>query len=143
MPRVICWLIGHRYPARTVDHMIQSCPRCKGLNVYDKTYLDKIPTPYDEVAKMAYDKLSASEALIGFIAWITSLEKPMTGSAHHGAGVWTDLVDEFCKAHGLNDLRDGWEDELIYPDHIGFWKGEELEIGQIEPVIGLRFTDGR
>jgi len=61
------------------------------------------------------DKLSASEALFGFAAWLTSLEMPVTFSSHHEAGTAAQLVGEFCKANNLAEPRDFWHLNLVHP----------------------------
>jgi hypothetical protein len=61
------------------------------------------------------DKLSASEALFGFMGWLTSLETPVTFSSHHEAGIAAQLVDEFCKANNLAEPREFWHLNLHHP----------------------------
>ena len=61
------------------------------------------------------DKLSASEALFGFMGWLTSLETPVTFSGHHEAGIGAQLVGEYCKANGLAEPREGWYLNLVQP----------------------------
>lgn len=60
-------------------------------------------------------KLSASEALFGFAAWLTSREKPVTLSAHHDAGIAAALAAEFCEINHLEEPRENWTDFLIMP----------------------------
>ena len=59
--------------------------------------------------------MTPSEALFGFMAWLTTREKPVTLSANHDAGVAADLVGEFCKANNLDEPRDNWTDYLTMP----------------------------
>lgn len=61
------------------------------------------------------DKLSASEALFGFMGWLTSLETPVTFSGHHEASIGAQLVDEYCKANNLAEPREGWHLNLVQP----------------------------
>jgi hypothetical protein len=61
------------------------------------------------------DELSASEALYGFMGWLTSREKSVTLGAQHEAGIAVELVTEFCKTNNLAAPRDGWTDRLTYP----------------------------
>lgn len=61
------------------------------------------------------DKISASEALYAFAAWLTSLDKPVTFSGRHAAGMTAELVGEFCKANSLEEPRQGWTDCFVYP----------------------------
>jgi len=60
------------------------------------------------------DKLTASEAVFGFAAWLTCRdEKTVMGSTYDSAPI-ADLVAEFCKENGLDDPRDGWANNLIH-----------------------------
>lgn len=61
------------------------------------------------------DKLTASEALFGFMAWLTTRYQEVTFSAHHDAAPAANLVDEFCKVNELDDPRDHWADNLTHP----------------------------
>ena len=62
-------------------------------------------------------QLSGSEALFGFIAWLTTREEETTivlGSTQDCAGL-PDLIDEFCKINQLSDPREGWSELLTHP----------------------------
>jgi hypothetical protein len=69
--------------------------------------------PAQERGKM--DKLSASEALYGFVGWLTTRNEPITMSASDDAGKAADLVSEFCKVNTLAEPREGWEHNLFHP----------------------------
>ncbi len=60
-------------------------------------------------------QLSGSEALFGFMGWLTSRDKPVTASATHDAAVWADLVGEYIKANGLSEPRSEWHLLLTQP----------------------------
>ena len=60
-------------------------------------------------------ELSASEAVYGFAAWLTTRYEPVTLSALHDAGIAAELVFEFCKVNGLPEVRDHWEENLTHP----------------------------
>lgn len=61
------------------------------------------------------DKLTASEAVYGFAAWLTCREeKTIMGSTCDAAPI-AKLVDVFCKENNLKDPRDGWQNNLIHP----------------------------
>jgi len=61
------------------------------------------------------DQLTGSEALFGFIGWITTREEKVVASASDDAGVWASLVDEFCKSNQLKEPREGWEKLFTHP----------------------------
>ena len=52
--------------------------------------------------------LTASEALFGFIGWVSSQDTPVTISSKSNLRPIVDLVVQFCKAQGLEELQDGW-----------------------------------
>ena len=62
------------------------------------------------------DKLSGSEALYGFMGWLTTRRMAETFSAAHNAARAADLVDKFCKMNGLEDPHEGWSDNLMHPN---------------------------
>lgn len=65
---------------------------------------------------MSEDKMNASEALYGFMGWLTSRDKVTPElSARHDAGIAAQLIEEFCKENNLNEPRDGWHNNLIHP----------------------------
>lgn len=62
------------------------------------------------------ETLSPSEALYGFVGWLTSRkEKTVMSSSTDCAGI-LPLVEEFCKHNRLPEPREGWHDSLIHPD---------------------------
>ena len=71
---------------------------------------------------MTKKNLSAAEALYGFVAWLTSLDQPVTFSGHHEAGIGAELVSEFCKANGLPEPRTDWTKALKTPETRSFAK---------------------
>ena len=93
------------------------------------------------------DKISASEALFGFAAWLTTLDKPVTFSARHDAGLAAELVGEFCKANGLDQPRDGWANNLVTPDSRPLWQMSAEDpttptfIDKVNQDVGDRFND--
>ena len=61
------------------------------------------------------DKLIASEALYGFVGWLTTREEIVTASSRHDASIWANLIAAFLKENKLEDPRDGWGNNLIHP----------------------------
>lgn len=60
--------------------------------------------------------LTATEALYGFMGWLTSRSDPITLSGHHDAANAADLVALFCKENGLGDVsREDWHKFLKHP----------------------------
>ncbi len=61
------------------------------------------------------DQLTGSEALFGFIGWITTRKEVISAGANEECEQWATLVDEFCKANTLKEPRDGWEKLFTHP----------------------------
>lgn len=59
--------------------------------------------------------LSASEALFGFVAWLSTRDEAVTLGAHHDCAVWPPLIAEFCRVNDLREPRDGWVRNLTHP----------------------------
>ena len=59
------------------------------------------------------EKITASEALFGFMDWITARQEVLTISAAHDASVVADLVDRWCKVNNIHSPREG-----VYPKNI-------------------------
>jgi hypothetical protein len=54
------------------------------------------------------DKPLASEALYGFMGWLTSRKERVTLSHTDECGHIADLINQFCNAQGLREPRDDW-----------------------------------
>lgn len=56
-----------------------------------------------------------SEALFAFMGWLTSRHERVTFSASDDASPAVELVDRFCKRHGLANPRDSerWFDAIV------------------------------
>lgn len=71
--------------------------------------------------KMVYEKdfsshtLSGSEALFGFMGWLTSRNKEVTFSGHHEASEAAILVQVFCDENKLPEPRNDWHIHLVHP----------------------------
>jgi len=61
------------------------------------------------------EKLSASEALYGFAAWLSCRDKKIAIGASCNAAPLADLVKEFCEANELDEPANGWEKNLTHP----------------------------
>jgi len=59
--------------------------------------------------------LSASEALWGFVGWITAADKKLVASCKHDAATWARLVDEFARVNRLPNPEPGWPSRVKYP----------------------------
>lgn len=60
-------------------------------------------------------ELSGSEALFGFMGWLTSRPDVVTLSSNHDAGIAADLIKEFAEANDLSDPRELWDKLLVQP----------------------------
>ena len=65
---------------------------------------------------MDTQELTASEALFGFVGWLTSRESAVTLSSKHDASIAVDLVGRFIEKNGLQEPREQWQKLLTHPD---------------------------
>lgn len=61
------------------------------------------------------NEMTASEALFGFTAWLTTRKTAVTFSADNDVGAAVELVDKFCKVNNLTEPREDWTDRLTHP----------------------------
>ncbi|RKZ96883.1 MAG: hypothetical protein DRQ46_06385 [Gammaproteobacteria bacterium] len=61
------------------------------------------------------DKLTASEAVYGVLAHLSTRVKPITVSEKHDAGILADIANDFCVANGLEDPREDYHKILNHP----------------------------
>jgi len=56
--------------------------------------------------------LTASEALCGFVGWLTTRETPAHFSARHNSAIAAELLERYCAAQNLPEPRDGYAELL-------------------------------
>lgn len=56
--------------------------------------------------------LSPSEALYGFMGWLTTREEKITLGSSENCSDVPPLIDQFCKAQGLDSPREDWHKNL-------------------------------
>lgn len=61
-------------------------------------------TPPIEMA----DRLSPSEAVYAFAAWLTSRVETLRAGLAHDAAPMARLVEQFCRSQSLSPPRAGW-----------------------------------
>ena len=61
-------------------------------------------------------EMSASEALLGFVGWLTSRDERTVMSASDDASIACDLVGKFCDTNKLADPSPDWLDRLTFPE---------------------------
>lgn len=87
----------------------QECP------MSPENSMDPVPADFIVSEKPAAWVPSASEALFGFMGWLTTrYETLLIGSTHECSPV-PELIDQFTKTNQLDDPRDGWENHLEHP----------------------------
>lgn len=59
------------------------------------------------------ERITATEALYGFAAWLTCRKEPVTFGAAYNAAPAAQLVSEYVQANGLPGVRQG-----IYPHNL-------------------------
>lgn len=61
------------------------------------------------------EELTASEALFGFVGWLTTRKAVTEMSAAHDCAGIANLVQKFCTANGLAEPVNNWHEKLIHP----------------------------
>ena len=59
--------------------------------------------------------LNQSEAVYGFVAWLTTREEKIVMSAYDDASPVVELVKQFCEANHLPEVSEHWPNNLIHP----------------------------
>jgi len=62
-----------------------------------------------------HDKLTASEAVFGFCAWLTTRKEVTIMSDTADASPIVELIKKFCDTNKLEEPRSDWHKTLIHP----------------------------
>ena len=62
------------------------------------------------------EEMTASEAVYGFVAWLSCRKDKTTISSKHDCAPLAELIDKFCKTNKLTEPRDNWQERLTHPD---------------------------
>ena len=71
----------------------------------------------ESVSDEEVGELSASEALFGFMAWLTTQDYVHQIGKHHDCAWVADLVGRFCIENGLSNPREGWQNRIKHPEY--------------------------
>lgn len=101
------------------------CPDCKDSGYVPGTSTDEEPIPChcQKDSPAPEDGLTASEAIFGFVGWLTVDDTPITASSHHDCAPWVEKIKEFTRVNNLPEPRDGWDKNLKQPYIRDFFKG--------------------
>lgn len=62
------------------------------------------------------EKLTPTEAIFGFCAWLTTRDETAIFGAKHEAGFCVPLIKQFCEANGMtSDVSPNWPENLNKP----------------------------
>uniref|UniRef100_A0A6M3K5Q6 Uncharacterized protein n=1 Tax=viral metagenome TaxID=1070528 RepID=A0A6M3K5Q6_9ZZZZ len=61
------------------------------------------------------NQLTASEAIFGFCAWITTRKEKLSVGANEDCSPIVKLIDEFCGINDLEEPRENYTDYLDMP----------------------------
>lgn len=73
---------------------------------------DQKPNEHD-TSSQAGDTISASEAVYAILGGLTSSDTERTFSAHHMATEGAEIAERFCRVHGLEEPRHGWDKRIV------------------------------
>lgn len=64
-------------------------------------------------------ELTASEALYGFVGWLSGQDEVHIISAKHDCAIWAELINTFCIMNNLSEPEGRWDKKLIHPEKKG------------------------
>jgi hypothetical protein len=59
--------------------------------------------------------MNATEAIYGFMGWLTCREEAVTFGSSHDAAKAAELCKEWCEANKLPDVSDAWPNNIVHP----------------------------
>lgn len=99
-----------------VDALAQEIRRVNGKNDLGAGALAELLMPFLScVVTKPVDVLSASEAVCGLLAWISSRNETVVLGSSHGAAIGAELAAAFCKENNLGYCRDNYHEYLKHP----------------------------
>jgi len=67
--------------------------------------------------KNEQNELSASEALFGFMGWLTTRPDVSIFSSSHNAAPAANLIKDFCRVNNLSEPEENWDRRLQRPPY--------------------------
>lgn len=61
------------------------------------------------------ERMTGSEAVYGFVAWLTTRSEATTMGASHDCASLVPLITKFCETNGLDAPRERWTDYFQHP----------------------------
>ena len=77
------------------------------------------------------DKLKASEALYGFVAWLSIRGDAI---APRNCTPWSDAINTYCMANNLSGPRENFQELIVYPEK-EYLQSNECFDGAIEVYL--------
>lgn len=124
-PNKWCWSCWRQYKIERLTEALKWCSKAADFHEGGKAYegwksavqhhVGAGIDSFSQWSNSGSNYISASEALFGFVGWLTSRDQAVTFSGHHNAGVAADLVALFCEVNDLAEPRDHWEKNLVHP----------------------------
>lgn len=63
------------------------------------------------------ERLTASEAVFAFIAWLTTSDEAVTLGRSNDCAPLPPLIDQWCTANGLAEPREDFHRRIVHPPH--------------------------
>lgn len=105
------------------------CPRCNkqsvaaahltsddSRNIYCTSGSCDYKVDFKDLTTPIPFELTPSEALYGFIGWLTAREESITMGAKHEAATPAYILNEFCKANNLEAPRESYARFVVRPE---------------------------
>lgn len=87
-----------------------------------------------ELEAAGLDSLTASEAVYGFTAWLSTRSRVLEIGASKECSGLVPLVERFTTANKLADPRDRWHERLVHPTHDPALDG--VRVSDTTPTVG-------
>ena len=91
-------------------------PKPNGVNVFfpeqDKIYVQNF-NQVELIFPKDITRMNQSEALFGFISWLTTRKQVVVLSGAHPAGDTVELINTFMNHNNMPEIRENWTDYLV------------------------------
>ena len=65
---------------------------------------------------MTKEEMNASEAVYGFVAWLSCRKEKTVISSTDNCAPLAELIKQFCETNELTEPRENWQERLTHPD---------------------------
>ena len=124
-----CGSDAQKWAKAFMQHIKSYGITCEGGYVIDEGamtswFANAIMRSLDERSWRDAKKLSGSEAVVGFVAWLTTRPEITKMGASENCSPLVDLISQFCEANNLDHPRPDYHHNLVHPPEMAKSAGE-------------------